>query len=223
MIDKWSKIRARVIPEKTSNETIFSILGTWHIKGKKEWDTYEKAAYLKKMFTEYGYDQKKIADAIRESPKFVENHIKAYDLMVENSVYNLSKFSYFLELVKNKKICEISKKEPTVVSKIIKAIKNEKFNKAENIRDLPKILNDKVAKREILEEDVDFDDALKTAQGRHPEHEDTFYNQIKKTIHLLEHCSMEKIEEIKIDTNKKYLLKSLYKESGKVCKKAELI
>lgn len=222
-ISRWQYIRARIIPEETSNEIIFSILGTWHIKGKKEWDTYEKAAYLKKMHTDYNYNFKKIAESIGGgSEKFVIDHIKAYDLMVENNVYELPKFSYFLELVKNKKINDYIQKDPQILAKTIKAIKTNKFKKAENIRHLPKVLNDKIAKRDFIDNEVNFEDALETSKNRHPDYEDSFYNQIKKTTNLLEHCSMEKIEEIKSDANKKYFIKQLHKEAAKICKRADI-
>jgi len=44
-VKKWSLIKSKIIPSETSDEIIFTILGTWHIKGKKQWDTFEKAAY----------------------------------------------------------------------------------------------------------------------------------------------------------------------------------
>lgn len=88
-INKWSKIRTRIIPSDTSEEIIFTILGTWHIRGKKEWNTFEKAAYLKRMNAEYGYSMTLIAEMISESKSFVENNIEAHDIMVENNVYDL--------------------------------------------------------------------------------------------------------------------------------------
>jgi hypothetical protein len=131
---KWSYIRARVIPDDTSNEIVFSILGTWHIKGKTQWDTYEKAAYLKKMLINYGYSYKDIANTISQTEKFVKDHIEAYDMMVENDVYTLEKFSYFYELVKNKKIKDLAEKDNTIIPKTIQAIKENKFTRGDQIR-----------------------------------------------------------------------------------------
>ncbi|MBA4349263.1 MAG: hypothetical protein C0415_04650 [Thermodesulfovibrio sp.] len=216
---KWSYIRSRVIPDGTSDEVIFSILGTWHIKGKTQWDTYEKAAYFKRMNIDYGYSLKDIADSISQTEKFVEDHIKAHDLMVENNVYTLEKFSYFYELVKNKKIKELASKESTIIPNTIQAIKEGRFKRGEEIRDLHKVLKDKKAKKEFFDEKVEFNDALETTKDRHPEHEDSFYNQIKKTTKILQDCSVERIEAIKSDGNKKYILKDLYKEVNNFCKK----
>jgi hypothetical protein len=221
-IEKWSKIRARIIPNNTSEEIIFTILGTWHIRGKKQWDTFEKAAYLKRMNSEYGYSVSAIAEMISEAKSFVENNIAAHDLMIDNNVYDLSKFSYFFELVKNRKITQFFEKEPETKKQIIKAINNNQFDRAEEVRDLPKVLIDKVSKRMFLNEDCQLKDALETSKERHPEYDDTFYSQIKKTTRLLKDCPMERIDEIKADSKKQYYIKMLHKESERLWKKVEV-
>jgi len=222
-ISRWSHIRARIIPVDTSNEVIFSILGTWHIKGKTQWDTYEKAAYLKRMNTEYAVSFKDIANSISESEKFVKDHIEAHDLMVSNDIYTLEKFSYFYELVKNKKIRELSVKEPSIVFNTVQAIKEGRFKRGEEIRDLPKVLKDKKAKKEFFDDKSTFNDALETTKNRHPEYEDSFYGQIKKTTKILQDCSVEKLEqikdELKSDANKKYIIGQIHKVVNSFYKK----
>ncbi len=216
---KWSYIRAKIIPSETSNEVVFSILGTWHIKGKTKWDTYEKAAYLKRLNTVYSYTFKKIADSISQTEKFVKDHIKAHDLMVENNVYTLEKFSYFYELVKNVQIKELALKESTIISNTIQAIKEDRFKRGEEIRHLPKVLKDKKAKTEFFVDKLDFSDALETTKNRHPEHADSFFYNIKKTTKMLESCTVKKIEEIKKDGSKKYLLNKFFREVNSFCRK----
>lgn len=218
-IEKWSKIRARIIPQDTNDSIIFAILGTWHIKGKKQWDTFEKAAYLKRMNSEYGYSYEKIGEMISESKTFVLNNINAHDLMVENKIYDLYKFSYFLEMVKNSKISKLIGEEPKVQELVIKAISNNQFTRAEEVRDLPKVLNDKVAKREFFDEEVPFKDAFEITKDRHPEYDNAFYNQIIRTTKILKECPMTRIEEIKEDPKKLYYVKMLMKSTVKLCKK----
>jgi len=215
----WSYIRARIIPNDISNEVVFSILGTWHIKGKAKWDTFEKASYLKRMNVEYKYPYKQIADSISQTEKFVKDNIKAHDLMVDSEVYTLDKFSYFYELVKNNNINKIADKESTIIPNIIQAIKEDKFTRAEEIRNVHKVLEDKKAKKEFFEEKVEFKDALETTKNRHPEHADSFYFNIKKVTKILQSCPIKRIEEIKNDGSKKYILEKLYREVCSLCKK----
>ena len=219
---KWSYIKAKILPSGTTDEEIFTILGTWHIKGKKQWDTFEKAAYLKRMNNDYKYSEQKIAEMISESETFVKNTIEAHDLMVKHKVYDLDKYSYFIEMVKNRGINQEVAKDKTVKDKLIKTIKNNQFNRAEEIRDVYKVLKDKVAKRVFLEDGANFGDALETAVDRHPELDDTLYNSIKKLtgrISKLQAAKIEKIkEEIKSDTNKKDIIRRFSKEVKKFCK-----
>ena len=220
---KWSFIRAKILPDETSNEVVFSVLGTWHIKGKTRWDTYEKAAYFKSMNINYGYSYKDIADSISETEKFVKDHIEAHNLMVENNVYALEKFSYFYELVKNKKIKELSYIDANIIPNTIQAIKENRFKRGEDIRDLHKVLKDKKAKKEFFNEKVDFNEAIETTNDRHPEHKDSFYFNIKKVTEILRSCPVKKIEEIKSDGNNKYILEKFYKEVNSFCKKIGII
>jgi hypothetical protein len=220
-IKKWSKIRSRILPGDTPQEVIFTILGTWHIRGKQQWDTFEKAAYLKRMNEEFGYSTDVIADMISESKSFVENNISAHDLMVQNKVYDLTKFSYFFEMVKIKKITQIFDKEPEVRPQVIKAIINNQLERAEQIRDLPKVLNDKVARREFLNDESQLKDALETSKDRNPEYDDSFYSQIKKTTRILKDCPVSRIDEIKSDNKKVNYVKMLHKESERLWKKID--
>lgn len=226
---RWSYIRARILPEDTSYDVIFSILGTWHIKGKTQWDTYEKAAYFKRMNIDYGYSFKDISNSISETEKFVKDHVEAHDLMVENKVADLEKFSSFYQLVlekNNSKYSEYFKKEPEITNQVIETIKNEGLKRAEELRDLPKILKDPKAKKEYLSGNADFSEALEIAKSKHPEYEDKFYEQMKKTTKLLKNCSVKQMQEIMQEINndkqRKYILKALHKEVDNFCKKIEI-
>lgn len=217
---KWSHIRAKRLPEETTNEAVFTILGTWHIKGKAQWDTYEKAAYFKRMNVDYGYSLKDIANQISSREKFVDEHIKAYDLMVENNIYTLEKFSYFYELVKNKEIRTLALKEPTIIANTIQAIKEDRFHRGEEIRNLPKVLKDKKAKKEFFVDKLGFNDAFETSKNRHPEYKDDFYRNIKDFTLTLQNCSIVTLtEEIKVDVNKKYILERFFREVNSFCRK----
>lgn len=80
-------------------------------------------------------------------------------------------------------------------------------------------MKDKKAKKEFFDDEVDFNDAIETAKDRHPEHADSFYNSIKKVTEILQSCPVERIEEIKSDGNKKYILEKLYREVNNFCSK----
>jgi len=223
---KWSNIRARIMPDDTSDEVIFTILGTWHIKGKTEWRTFEKAAYIFRMYNDYKKDIKQISIMVKHPEGEIRNMIETYKIMQEKGITETKeqkKFSAIFEITKNREMKIIKADEPSLFDKCIEAVKNDKFERAEQVRDLPKIIKDKNAKRAFFDEGEDFQDALDIAKSRHPEHEDSFYKQIKKTTKILQDCSIEKIEAIKSDGNKKYILKDLCKEVNGFCRKIGII
>ena len=43
---KWADIRCNVLPDDTSDDVVFSLLGTLHIIGKTPWSPFEQAGYL---------------------------------------------------------------------------------------------------------------------------------------------------------------------------------
>ncbi len=220
--EKWSKIRARVIPSESSDEVIFTILGTWHIKGKAEWRTFEKASYIHRMRSEYNKSTKEIAAMVKQTETEVENMIKAYETMQTYGITETSeqkKFSAVFEIVKNRDMKKIKEEDPVVYDKCINAVKEDRFERAEQVRDLPKVIRDKKAKKSFFNEGDAFSEALDIAKSRHPEHGDSFYNQLKKVTNLLESADMERIEEIKKDTDKRFILQKLYRQVNGFCKK----
>ena len=43
---KWQKVRANILPEEISENEIFTLLGQYHLVGRKDWNIFEQAAYL---------------------------------------------------------------------------------------------------------------------------------------------------------------------------------
>lgn len=221
---KWSKIRAKVIPDNIDNEIIFTILGTWHIKGKASWKTFEKASYIYRLHHSFNISIKDISNMVKQGEPEVRNMIETYKIMQQKNITETSeqkKFSAIFEIVKNREMKKIKETDPKIYDMCLEAVKNDKFERAEQVRDLPKIINDKIAKKVFFEQDEDFGSALDVAKSRHPEHEDSFYNQIRKITTVLKSCPVKKIEEIKQDNKKKYIIKELYTEAQKLYKKIE--
>jgi len=215
---KWQLIRCRIVPDDLPPESVFSLLGTWHISGKQQWSPYEKAAYLKRMVDAYGWPIDYAANSVGQTVRYVQDNIEALDLMLKNDVYDLEKFSYFFELVKNKNLKEAAPQVPGLYETIVDAIKGDRFDKAENIRDLHKVIKDKTARREFLEEKTTFSLAYQTAKDHHPENAESFYSHLKKATEDLKDCPMTRIEELKTDTQKGYIVKDLKKALDKVLK-----
>lgn len=215
-IAKWSHMRARIVPSELRPELVFTLLGKWHITGKQQWTPYEKAAFMRRMSADFQWPDERVAESVGQTVKSVQDNIRAYDLMTDSGCQKFDKFSHFYELIKNKKLDELKPELPDLIKKTVEAIIDERFDRAEEIRDLHKILEDKTAKRQFFEEGYNFSDAFETAKEHHPENADSFFKHMKKVTEDLRDCPTERVDEIRKDAQKKYILKNLRTEVNRV-------
>jgi len=216
--ETWRFIRARILPEDITEEEIFIILGTFHIKGKAKWRTYEQASYLAKMINEFGKSPKEISEMIGINEVEIKRMIESYDAMNCGGVKDLEKFSYFLEYFKNRKLEKLREENPYLTNDFIRLIKEERIPEAQKVRDLPLIMSDKKAKRAFVDLGEDWETALNIAHKRHPEAESSFYANIKKTTKILQNARIQRIkEEIEENKSRKYVVKNLIKEVKRFC------
>jgi hypothetical protein len=215
-IATWSHMRARIMPSELRPELVFALLGKWHITGKQQWTPYEKAAFMRRMSSDFRWTDERVADSVGQTVKSVQDNIQAYNLMTDNGCQKFDKFSHFYELVKNKRLDELKPELPDLVKKTVEAIMDDRFGRAEEIRDLHKVVKDKAARRQFFEEGCSFSDAFETAKEHHPENADSFFKHMKKVTEDLRDCPTECVEEIRKEAQKKYILKNLRTEVNRV-------
>src|SRR3989337_2818848 len=84
----WKFIKARILQDDVTDEELFYILGTFHIKGKTEWDAYEKAAYIYKMIKVLKKNPEDVATQLGIHRKTVESKLRAYETMSKKYLIN---------------------------------------------------------------------------------------------------------------------------------------
>jgi hypothetical protein len=211
---RWSSIPARVITSPITQDDIFLLLGTLHIKGKAEWSPFEQAGFLYRNRHESHKSDDQLCALINLARHNVLSMLKAYELMLENGVNNQEKFSYFLEYTKNPKFAPLRAKDPELEQTVVRMIKEDRIPRAEAVRRLPEILGDKKAKRSFVDRKSEFDDALNVANVRNPEQVDVFYRTLHQARERLRDAPIIQIvEDIKKDHNKRskihYFLKQV--------------
>ena len=105
---RWRVIKARILQNDVTDDELFYILSIFHIKGKTEWDAYEKAAYIYKMIKVLNKSPEDIGKQLGKQRKTVEAMLRAYEVMSrkylatisETDLVNgvrdqLKKYSYF--------------------------------------------------------------------------------------------------------------------------------
>lgn len=150
---KWGKIRAIVLPPDTTEDAIFSMLGTLHIVGKTPWSPFEQAGYLQRRITSSRRPIEAIANELGLSPSSAKLYIKTLEMMVDNNDAEPNKWSYYLEFAKNGQIKKAIESYPQyeIEETILEKIKNNEFPDSREIRKVGKIVS---ATNETAEEAI---------------------------------------------------------------------
>lgn len=143
---------AEVLPEGLDDKKLVWLLGEWHIAGKHEWDPYEQAEYIYKMWKDEGQTYDTLVNHLRMSKSTIRQKINAYEMMRDYLTKNRSpqeiyKWSYFEEYFKKKDLRERHILEPDFKEKFFElvaagGVKGEdkaKFQGAD-VRKLPEVL-----------------------------------------------------------------------------------
>jgi hypothetical protein len=235
---RWQSIKARILENDVTDEEISYILVTFHIKGKTPWDAYEKAAYIHRMIKKLNKTPDEISKHLGMQKKTIESMLNAYETMsakyLQNSYENnlgsstkeeVKKFSYFDAFYRQKDLLKRAQETPSFLDEFVEWVKEERFKKAQNVRDLPKILGNKKACRAFYEKDPEeaFDEAMHILYEHKPEKVDRFYMKIGEFRELINDAEALKIKtEIEENKNKKFQLQQCYKELKRFCKEIGL-
>ena len=214
-IERWSFIRAKIIPDNIADEIVFGILGILHIRGKAQWRPYEQASYLYRQQTTFKKKPRDLANQIGVNPADIENMIEAYKLMESHKITDPNRFSYFVEFAKSRKLQDTKEYLPPNIvleDKFSEWVKDDKIPRAEAVRELPTILKDSSARKKFLDGQLSFEEALEIARDRHPEAVSSFYNKLKKASEAMSNAEEQRIrEEVSQDPQKRFIVTELYK------------
>lgn len=164
----WEMIRVRVLPDSISDSEVFSLLGEFHIVGKKDWAPFEQAGYLYRRFKTHGVDEKQLHHEVGLTPAKIRHLIRVYEFMLEIDDRNPERWSYYDELLKGRRFNHTRELYPGFDQKITELIQNEEIERAVDVRDgLPKItkVGGNTLKR-FMNGKLSFHDALQEAQHR---------------------------------------------------------
>ncbi len=137
---KWENIRVRILPESISDSEVFSLLGEFHIVGKKDWSPFEQAGYLYRRFKTHDVDEQQLKSEVGLSLAKIRHLIRVYEYMFNVDDRNPERWSYYDELLKSR-FNHTRELYPQFDKKITSMIQNEEIERAVDVRDgLPKIV-----------------------------------------------------------------------------------
>jgi hypothetical protein len=168
----------------------------------------------------------------------IEAMLKAYETMsvkyLRNSPENsldsdtkdeVKKFSYFDAFYRQKDLVKRVQETPAFLDEFVDWVKEDRFKKAQNVRDLPKILGNKKASKAFYENGPEeaFEEAMYILYEHKPERVDRFYKKIREFRDLISEAEALKIKnEIEENKNKKAELQQCYKDLKRFCKEVGL-
>lgn len=142
-IDKinWAKVRCNVLPDDMSDDLVFALIGSIHIDGVTEWTPFEQAGYLFRHLQKSKKPIEAIAKDCGLTSSKAKLYVKVYETMLANEDTDQSKWSYYVEMLKNSDITTKSKNFPelNLIDTLCKKIKDGSITKANEFRDIGKL------------------------------------------------------------------------------------
>ena len=160
--DQWAHIRCLVVTELTDDQQT-RLLAQTHLIGKTDWSPYAKALLCFRWVEEEG---KTIANLVKLSgltTRTINKNIKIIQLMKENNDDKLSHFSYYNNLVTNRKISAAIAERPALKDTLFEQIKAEEFTAREMRDHLPTVIEKPKILRKF-ENGVTLEDAYDRAK-----------------------------------------------------------
>ena len=227
--ETWKSIWSYILPKEISDEQKNFIRLQSHLRGTTEWDAYEKAKYLYKLWNDDGWSINRLEKQTKMTEKQIRENIDAYRLMEEQYLPNHSddpnevgKFSYFVEYTKDKKLQKLMEKSYKDVTDFCDWVADRtKIPTGQDVRKLRDIFENEDVKNAFVNKG--FDAAIQILAVRKPYLVNSFYKDIESVIEGLKDMSTQELDEIinQEDSGKEKMMRDLATWSAKVVKMIE--
>lgn len=164
----WGTVKVKLLPSDISENLVFSLLGNYHITGKKDWAPFEQAGYLYRRKVKHGIDVETIANEVALPTKKVRQLITVYSFMTEHNEAIPGKWSYYEEYLKSQPIKKAREEHPDLDDVIVQKIKDGNIEKAVDIRDKVSVVckaGGKILKK-FIEEKQTLSESFSTAVSK---------------------------------------------------------
>jgi len=227
--NKWKSISCNILPKGIKEEQKNFIRLQSHLRGTTEWDAYEKAKYLYKLWNDEGWSIARLEKQTKLSKKQIEENIQAYSLMEEQYLpqhnedpNEVSKFSYFVEYAKDKKLQKLLEKNSKGINDFCDWVADkEKIPTGQDVRRLRDIFSNDDTRETFCKKG--FEASLHVLEFKKPYLVSSLYKDIENVIVGLKEINAQELDEIICDDNsvKEKMIKTLAEWSVKIVKLIE--
>jgi len=187
---KWNLVKCTVLPADIDESLVFSLLGRYHVNGKKNWAPYEQAGFLYRRFHKHSVSAQTLAKEAGSSVLEVNRLIEVYGFMEEHGENTIDRWSYYYEYLRSNTIRKARLKHPELDTIIVEKIKSEEIGKAVDLRDqLPTICSTPKVLTKFVKDSGDFQKAYKSAVSAGGDN--TTLKQIKRFRELITKAETE--------------------------------
>jgi len=165
----WDKILCKVLPSDIDESAVFSLLGEYHIIGKKDWEPFERAGYLHRRHFHHEISVDDLVKEVGLKKPSIQHAIDVYDFMNKNNETDINKWSYYEVYLKSRKIKKYREKYKDDMDKrIIDLIKGNKLDRAATLRDKLPVMIEGGAKdfKRFVEGKINFEECLARAEDK---------------------------------------------------------
>jgi hypothetical protein len=209
---RWQTIPARVLPADITERQIAKLLGEMHVGGKNAWSSFEKAAHVHRLFTEYGLTQEEIAKLLRTSKSAVNHNIRAFGVMEtylakfggEGAVH---KFSYFVELFKKPELRAWAAEDAEAIELFSEWVGKGKIARGEHVRELKDIVSNPRALHAFKEQGREA--AQQVLQLDKPELTSPLFKAMAELTASLELAKLDDVQRVRREPAAKRIVKRL--------------
>lgn len=131
---KWQKVRSCILPEEITEGDIFTLLGQYHLVGRKDWSVFEQAAYLYRQKESTGIATDILAKNVGLTEGKVVSYLKVYSFMLEHDDLRPDRWSYYEEYLKNRGINKYRDTYPQMDDTFVTQVKTEQIKQAMDVR-----------------------------------------------------------------------------------------
>lgn len=220
---KWKTILSNVLPHKVSGDQKDFIRLQSHLRGTTEWDAYEKAKYLYKLW-QAGWSHQRLEKQTKMREGQIAENIEAYQIMEEQYLpehaddpNEVSKFSYFVEYVGDKKLRKLVDEHFSGVQDFCLWVGDKtKIPRGQDVRLLGDILANGDSRDTFASKG--FEEALHLLELKKPHLVSSFYRDLERALEGLKRFRAQDLDEITLEdgSGKEKLIRDLAYWSRKV-------
>ena len=191
--ERWEFIKARILPNETTDEQTALLMASFHIAGKVKWDAHEKAGHIYHMLEVLHIPENELINTLHMSASTIKRAAESYRILekiyrtIDDGVYSAGadgKWSFFAELLKVKELRQRHDKDFGWTEAFCRWVGEGRIPRAEDVRQLAHILNKAKAHHLFVNEPADsaFKKALLEADKANPAKTSKFYRQLDLVI-----------------------------------------